>query len=477
MKALFKNVKLFGIFLVALSLLVSLSGLPLAAFAQTSTETDFMNIMNAQRISLGKNSLAINSSLSTAAYLHSKDMAENNYFSHTSQDGRTMVQRVTAAGYTNWTSLAENIAYCYGAPDATTVYNMWKNSPGHYANMIGDFTDAGLGVYTLNNYTYYTLDFGKSRTPIPPPAPNFSLSASPSVFNIVAGTSTISTITITSINSFIGTIGLNNALVPAGWTVTFAPTSLAIGSGGSGASMLSITVPSTAQTGIYTFNVVGTSGTISHSGTVTVNIKGIQNAPSAPQNFKATAGNAQVALAWSSPLNNGASVTLSYRVYRRTASTPPTLLMTLGNVSSYNDSAVANGQTYYYTVTAVNSAGESPKSSEVYATPIAPAAMVFNVAVKTNSPTYSRGSYGNVTVTVAGSSAGTQVAGALVNVKFNYPNGAAAGTISLTTDANGNAQFYFSIGPSAQLGTYIITATASQTGYQIGTGQATFMVN
>ena len=166
MKALFKNVKLFGIFLVALSLLVSLSGLPLAAFAQTSTETDFMNIMNAQRISLGKNSLAINSSLSTAAYLHSKDMAENNYFSHTSQDGRTMVQRVTAAGYTNWTSLAENIAYCYGAPDATTVYNMWKNSPGHYANMIGDFTDAGLGVYTVNNYTYYTLDFGKSRTPI-----------------------------------------------------------------------------------------------------------------------------------------------------------------------------------------------------------------------------------------------------------------------------------------------------------------------
>jgi hypothetical protein len=388
-----------------------------------------------------------------------------------------MVQRATAAGYTNWTSLAENIAYCYGAPDAATVYNMWKNSPGHYANMIGDFTDAGLGVYTLNNYTYYTLDFGKNRTPVPPPAPNFSLSASPSVFNILAGTSTSSTITITSINSFVGTIGLNITLVPAGWTVTFTPTSLAIGSGGSGVSNFSITVPSTAQTGIYTFNVVGTSGPISHSGTVTVNIKGIQNAPSAPQNFKATAGNAQVALTWSAPLNNGASAILNYRIYRRTASTSTTLLTTLGNVLSYNDSAVANGQTYYYTVTAVNSAGESPKSSEVYATPTSQAAMVLNVAVKTNSPTYSRGSSGNVAVTMTGGSAGTQVAGAVVTVKFNYPNGTAAGTILLTTDTNGNAQVYFSISTSAQLGTYIITATASQTGYQIGTGQATFTVN
>jgi hypothetical protein len=476
-KALIKNFKLFGIVVVALSLLFSFSGFPLTASAQTSTETDFMNIMNAQRISLGKKSLAINSSLSTAAYLHSKDMAEKSYFSHTSQDGRTMVQRVAAAGYTNWTSLAENIAYCYGAPDAATVYNMWKNSPGHYANMIGDFTDAGLGVYTLNNYTYYTLDFGKSRTPVPPPASNFSLSASPSVLNIAAGTSTSSTITITSINSFIGTIGLNIALVPAGWTVTFAPTSLAIGSGGSGASILSITVPSTVQTGTYTFTVAGTSGSISHTGTVTVNIQGIQTAPSAPQNFKATAGNAQVALTWSAPLNNGSSAILNYRVYRRTASTSTTLLMTLGNVLSYNDSAVVNGQTYYYTVTVVNSAGESPKSSEVYAAPAAPAAMVLNVAVKTNSPTYLRGSYGKVAVTVTGSSAGTQVAGAVVTVKFNYPNGTAAGTISLTTDANGNAQFYFSIGPSAQLGTYRITATASQTGYQIGTGQATFTVN
>jgi hypothetical protein len=42
---------------------------------------------------------------------------------------------------------------------------MWKNSTGHYANMMGDFSDAGLGVYSKNGYTYYTLDLGKSHAP------------------------------------------------------------------------------------------------------------------------------------------------------------------------------------------------------------------------------------------------------------------------------------------------------------------------
>ncbi|MDO8473832.1 MAG: CAP domain-containing protein [Dehalococcoidia bacterium] len=476
MKTLVKNVKRFGIALAALMLLVSISGFASTASAQTSTETDFMNILNGQRISLGKNPLAINSSLSTAAYLHSKDMAEKGYFSHTSLDGRTFVQRVVAAGYTSWTALAENIAYYYGSADATTIYNMWKDSPGHYANMIGDFTDAGLGVYTLNNYTYCTLDFGKTSSPIPPPAPNFSLSASPSALNIAAGNSTSSTIAVTSVGSFNGTVGLTIAPVPAGWMVTLAPTSLAIVSGGSRSSLLSITVPSSAQTGTYTFTVSGTSGSISHSATVIVNTQGIRTTPSAPQNLKATAGNVQVALTWSAPSLDGATAPSNYRVYRRTASTSPTLLATLGKVFSYNDSAVTNGQTYYYTVTAVNSAGESPKSNEVYATPATPAAKVLNVAVSTNSPVYARGSYGSLAVTVTDGSPGNRVTGAAVTIKIYCPSGAVAGTVYRTTDANGNAKIYFSFGSYAQLGTYRITATVSQTGYEIGIGQATFTV-
>src|SRR5205807_1857669 len=45
---------------------------------------------------------------------------------------------------------------------------------------------------------------------------------------------------------------------------------------------------------------------------------------------------------------------------------------TIGNVLTYTDTAVTNGVTYYYQVSAVNAAGEGPRSNEASATPGAP---------------------------------------------------------------------------------------------------------
>src|SRR5439155_7826928 len=46
-----------------------------------------------------------------------------------------------------------------------------------------------------------------------------------------------------------------------------------------------------------------------------------------------------------------------------------TFLAKIGNSTSYNDTAVINGQTYYYKVSAVNLIRESPQSNEASATP------------------------------------------------------------------------------------------------------------
>ncbi len=161
-----KVFSVFALSLLALCILLQLFPLR-GASAQGTVEGDFIALLNAERGTQGKSPVTVNSHLTTAAYLHSQDMAEQNYFSHTSLDGRTFVQRIVAAGYTNYSSLAENIAYAYGAPDAARVFGMWKNSSGHYTNMIGDFNEAGLGVYTKNGYTYYTLDLGKSTIQVP----------------------------------------------------------------------------------------------------------------------------------------------------------------------------------------------------------------------------------------------------------------------------------------------------------------------
>src|SRR5207253_2935867 len=93
--------------------------------------------------------------------------------------------------------------------------------------------------------------------------------------------------------------------------------------------------------------------------------------PSAPQNLAATGGNAQVTLTWQAPASDGGSPITNYKIYRGRAPSTETLLTTVGAVTSYTDTAVTNGVTYYYQVSAVNNVGEGPRSNEASATPSA----------------------------------------------------------------------------------------------------------
>ncbi len=93
---------------------------------------------------------------------------------------------------------------------------------------------------------------------------------------------------------------------------------------------------------------------------------------SVPQNLQATAGNGQVSLIWQAPSSNGGSAITSYKIYRSTTADTETLLTTVGNVTSYADTGLINGITYFYKVTALSSAGESIQSSESSAAPSAP---------------------------------------------------------------------------------------------------------
>src|SRR5262249_34186098 len=94
--------------------------------------------------------------------------------------------------------------------------------------------------------------------------------------------------------------------------------------------------------------------------------------PSAPQNLQATPGNGSVALAWGAPSSLGGAASVTYTLYRSTSSGTETLLQ--GNVSgtTFTDSTASNGPTYYYKVSASNSAGEGPLSNEASAAPNGP---------------------------------------------------------------------------------------------------------
>src|ERR1035438_8014940 len=91
--------------------------------------------------------------------------------------------------------------------------------------------------------------------------------------------------------------------------------------------------------------------------------------PSVPTGVTATAGNQQVALTW-----NASSGATSYNVGRATTTGGPYTTISSPTTTSYADSTVTNGTTYYYVVSAANSAGTSANSSQVTATPTAPPA-------------------------------------------------------------------------------------------------------
>ena len=91
---------------------------------------------------------------------------------------------------------------------------------------------------------------------------------------------------------------------------------------------------------------------------------GTPQIPPAPTALTARAGNAQVSLTWT-----GSASASDYNVKRGSASGGPYSLLTTSTQASYNDVSVSNGTTYYYVVSAYNSAGESGNSNEASAMP------------------------------------------------------------------------------------------------------------
>lgn len=76
-----------------------------------------------------------------------------------------------------------------------------------------------------------------------------------------------------------------------------------------------------------------------------------------------------VSLSWSAPQYNGSSAITHYKIESKTPTTSYNTIITLGNVTKYNNTGLVTGTTYIYRVSAINSIGTSNPSSEAPATP------------------------------------------------------------------------------------------------------------
>jgi hypothetical protein len=103
-----------------------------------------------------------------------------------------------------------------------------------------------------------------------PPAPDFTISASPASQTVVQGNGTSYTVTVSAVNGFAGTVNLSAAGFGSGVSGTFNPSSVA----GSGTSTLSVTTMSTAATGSFPITITGASGTLTHTVNATLVVTG-----------------------------------------------------------------------------------------------------------------------------------------------------------------------------------------------------------
>ncbi|MBD3881758.1 T9SS type A sorting domain-containing protein [Phormidium tenue FACHB-886] len=123
-----------------------------------------VELTNLQRSQAGLAPLKLNAKLSNAAYVHSRDMALRDFFSHTGSDGSNVTNRIREAGYRSLNA-GENIAAGYATAEA--VVEGWMNSPGHRANILfPNVKEIGVGFYFLSNDSgavlqryYWTQDF------------------------------------------------------------------------------------------------------------------------------------------------------------------------------------------------------------------------------------------------------------------------------------------------------------------------------
>jgi hypothetical protein len=110
---------------------------------------------------------------------------------------------------------------------------------------------------------------------------NFAIGSSPSSVTVTQGGNGTSTVTITSQNSFSSATTLIASGLPSGVTAAFSTNPVTPPANGSATSTLTLTASATATTGTATVTVTGTSGSLTHSTTISLTVNssvGLQTA-------------------------------------------------------------------------------------------------------------------------------------------------------------------------------------------------------
>ena len=115
-----------------------------------------LNLLNAERAKVGAPALKWGYKLAATGRLHSKDMLTNQYFSHTSEDGSRLSDRLRKSSVSGWTRAGENIA---GTSSADRAFGLWMESGSHRKNMLDpSYTNVGVGYAADGSFKMFTMN-------------------------------------------------------------------------------------------------------------------------------------------------------------------------------------------------------------------------------------------------------------------------------------------------------------------------------
>ena len=129
------------------------------SYNYNEAELKLVTLINNYRSSIGLNTLQVINHISYKSQEHNIYMIDNNVVNHDyfQQRSNNLIQVLGAE------KVGENIAYNYQT--AESAISAWLNSPGHKANIEGDYTHLGISI-TVDETTgkkYYTNMFIKKK--------------------------------------------------------------------------------------------------------------------------------------------------------------------------------------------------------------------------------------------------------------------------------------------------------------------------
>jgi uncharacterized protein YkwD len=142
------------------------SNLPTAQQIQ-QFEKRVVDMTNSERAKYGLKLLKSWTALASRARKHSTDMAAGRAsFSH---DGFHERAQEILATSSRIASVGENIAYSYGITDPLTcAVQGWMRSAGHRENILGDYTETGVGIaFSRDGKCFLNQMFARRKPPKP----------------------------------------------------------------------------------------------------------------------------------------------------------------------------------------------------------------------------------------------------------------------------------------------------------------------